>query len=483
MGIGKTARLIPEGILLPCAVVADLHDAGRGVDAFALLEDGDEQFPHVVGAAFELRLLPGLDGIEDEEILGAVEGLVRQGDKIRPDLARLVIVNPENSLVARIRNLLRILGELDLRNKFPFLIQHGRQLVDAAEGGTVAGGDHIRADAPGGDGRALALQAGDQVLVQVAGGGDDRVWEAGLVQHFAGLLGHVGQVAAVQTDTVEGQRNSGLTHLRKDADGVGDAGFQRIVGVHQQDAGVRVELGIFLESRVLVREAHDPAVGVGALDGDVEELSGQHVGGADTAADHGGAGPVDAGVRSLGPAEAKFHDAVALRRVDDPGGFGGDEALVVYDGEDRRLHKLRFHNRGDDLKKGLPRKYDGAFRNRVDVAGEPEIAQVLQKILIEELQASQILNVAGLEGQVLDIVDDLVEAGRDGEAAAGGIFPVKDVEDDGFIGLVLKVALHHGQLVEVCQQGQSHGAHSFHALFQPEIRQLYFLKDSIFSAK
>ena len=105
------------------------------------------------------------------------------------------------------------------------------------------------------------------------------------------------------------------------------------------------------------------------------------------------------------------------------------------------------------------------------------------KILIEELQASQIFDVAGLKGQVLDIVDDLVEAGRDGEAAAGGIFPVKDVEDDGFIGLVLKVALHHGQLVEVCQQGQSHGAHSFHALFQPEIRQLYFLKDSIFSAK
>ena len=40
----------------------------------------------------------------------------------------------------------------------------------------------MRADAPGGDGRALVLQGVDQVLVQVVGGGDDRIREACLVE-------------------------------------------------------------------------------------------------------------------------------------------------------------------------------------------------------------------------------------------------------------------------------------------------------------
>ena len=142
----------------------------------------------MIGAAFELRLLPGLDGIEDQEILRAVKAFVSQGNQIGADLTGLVVVNAENSLVARVRDLFRVFGKLDLRNEFPFLIQHGCQLVHAAEGRAVAGGDHVRADAPGGDGRSLILQACDQVLVQIAGGGDDSVREAGFIQHLPGFL-------------------------------------------------------------------------------------------------------------------------------------------------------------------------------------------------------------------------------------------------------------------------------------------------------
>ena len=59
------------------------------------------------------------------------------------------------------------------------------------------------------------LQAVDQVLVQIAGGGDNRIREAGLIQHLSGLLGQVSQVAAVQADAVEGQRDTGLAHFLK----------------------------------------------------------------------------------------------------------------------------------------------------------------------------------------------------------------------------------------------------------------------------
>ena len=137
---------------------------------------------------------------------------------------------------------------------------------------------------------------------------------------------------------------------------------------------------------------------------------------------------------------------------------------MVYDSQNGRLYKLGFHNRRDDLEKGFPRKDDRTLGNRIDVAGKPEAAQVLQEILVKQLQASQIIDIFFLKGQVSDIVDDLVEAGCDGEAAAGGILPVKDVEDYSFIVLVFEITLHHGQFVEVRQQSQPHGTHNIHAL-------------------
>ena len=59
---------------------------------------------------------------------------------------------------------------------------------------------------------ALCLQAVDQVFIQIVGGGDDGVREACLIQHLPCFLGKIRQVAAVQADSVEGQRNARLTH-------------------------------------------------------------------------------------------------------------------------------------------------------------------------------------------------------------------------------------------------------------------------------
>src|SRR5690606_40913627 len=49
-----------------------------------------------------------------------------------------------------------------------------------------------------------------------------------------------------------------------------DAG-ERVVGVHQQDAVVGHDLGVFFEGFELVGEAHHPAMGVRAADGDAKE--------------------------------------------------------------------------------------------------------------------------------------------------------------------------------------------------------------------
>ena len=201
-------------------------------------------------------------------------------------------------------------------------------------------------------------------------------------------------------------------------------------------------------------------MGVSAFYRNIEELAGQHIGGTDTAADHGSTGAVDTGVRSLRPAQTELHDTVALGSVYHAGALGGNQALVIDDIQNSGFYQLGFHNRRDYLHQRLPRKYDGSLRNRIDIAGEMEIAQVFQKVLVEELQTSQIFDVVLVKGQILNIIDDLVKARRDGKAVAGGIFPVKGVENNSFIGVIFEIALHHGELIKIGQQSQVHCTHN-----------------------
>lgn len=46
------------------------------------------------------------------------------------------------------------------------------------------------------------------------------------------------------------------------------------------------------------------------------------------------------GFGAVGPAQAEFHDGVALGFLHDAGGLGGDEGLVVDDGQDGGFHQL-----------------------------------------------------------------------------------------------------------------------------------------------
>ena len=52
-----------------------------------------------------------------------------------------------------------------------------------------------------------------------------------------------------------------------------------------------------------------------------------------------------------------------------------------------------------------------------------EIAQIIQKILIKKLQASQIDNIILIKGQILNVINNLVKTSRNGKSVSGGIFP------------------------------------------------------------
>ena len=224
-GIDETLRFIPDRLFFFCTDITDLHDTGRFIDTVAVLEDGHKELPHGITSAGELRFFPGLQRIEDRHVPGGVKGLVIQADQIRTDLARVVVIDPVDRLAARVRDLFRVFGDLDLRNKASFFILDRSHFVDAAEAGVVLARDQIGADAPGGDGGALDLQGFDQVLVQVVGGGDHGVFKACRIQHLADFLGKVSKVAAVETDAVALHLDALVLHVLEGPDGIGNAGL------------------------------------------------------------------------------------------------------------------------------------------------------------------------------------------------------------------------------------------------------------------
>lgn len=136
LGVYKTLRLIPEGILLLQAGLADLHNAGRGVDTFTALEDRDKKLPKGVAACFDLCLLPGGVRIKNHHILRFIKGLISETDQVGADFSVCFVINTVDRFVAGVCNLADVLGKLDLRNKFSGLfVLDGCQLVHASEGG------------------------------------------------------------------------------------------------------------------------------------------------------------------------------------------------------------------------------------------------------------------------------------------------------------------------------------------------------------
>ena len=191
---------------------------------------------------------------------------------------------------------------------------------------------------------------------------------------------------------------------------------------------------------------------VSSLHRNVKHLSGQHVGGSDAAGNHGSSGSVNSGIRPLGAAQSKFHDAVPAGCMDDAGSLGGDQALVVYNIQDSRFHKLGLHNRRDYLDKGLPGKDHGSLRDGINIPCKLKVAQIVKKILREQACASEVVHILLFKVEIFYIFDHLLQSRTDGKSVSVGIISVEGVKDDHLVGILLvKIALHHGKLVQVCQ--------------------------------
>ena len=80
---------------------------------------------------------------------------------------------------------------------------------------------------------------------------------------------------------------------------------------------------------MLIGEAHDPGVGVGAPHRDAEALPGQHVAGGVGPAEVGRAAGAQPTVEALGAAQTELQHLVGAGRVADAGRLGADEGVEI----------------------------------------------------------------------------------------------------------------------------------------------------------
>ena len=157
MWIHKPFRLIPQGILLFDTVFPDVHNRRRLIDTSSLIEDLHHQFFHGISTALQVCLLPGLQRVKYNQVIRSIKPVIRQTDQICLQLPIGFFVNPVYGFVSRVCNLFRIFRKLDLWNKLTVSLLYCRQLIDAAKGRAVLGGDKIRSHTPGIDRCTLIL--------------------------------------------------------------------------------------------------------------------------------------------------------------------------------------------------------------------------------------------------------------------------------------------------------------------------------------
>lgn len=101
-------------------------------------------------------LFPGFHRIKEKKGIILIINLIHETNQISNDFSAFFVVDPADRLVARVRDLLRIFGKLYLWNEFScFFIHDSGELVYAAEGWTVLGGNQVGSHTPGIDGGSL----------------------------------------------------------------------------------------------------------------------------------------------------------------------------------------------------------------------------------------------------------------------------------------------------------------------------------------
>ena len=126
---------------------------------------------------------------------------------------------------------------------------------------------------------------------------------------------------------------------------------------------------------------------------------------------------------------------------------------------DRQQHigfdQLCLNGGGTNGQDGLIGEHRRTLGDGVDVTRKAEVAQVVQEILLKLPLAAQIGDVLLGEVELPDVLDDLLQASGDGEAAAVGHAAEEHVENHVLlVKAVAEIAVAHGDLIEVKEHGK-----------------------------
>ena len=205
-------------------------------------------------------------------------------------------------------------------------------------------------------------------------------------------------------------------------------------------------------------------MGHGAAGGNAIELVGDGAGSAAAARNIGSTSAIDGGGGALRAAGTELHHGVALGGADDAVGLGGDQALMVHGQKRERFKQLRL-DRGrahDDHR--LFREDGRALGHGVNVAAEVEVCKIVEEFLAEDTSPAQVVDVLPVEVQILDIVDQLVEAGGNGVPASVRHRAEINVEiGNAILEPCFQVTIAHSQLVEVAEHGHIELLIGFHS--------------------
>ena len=204
-------------------------------------------------------------------------------------------------------------------------------------------------------------------------------------------------------------------------------------------------------------------MGHGTACGDAVKLIRDGTGSAAAAADVGGAGAGNGAMDALCAAGAKLQHGAALGSADDAVGLGGDEALVVDRKQGKGLDQLGLNGRGANHHHRLTGEDGRALRDRPDITGKLEVAQILQELLVKQVLSPQVLDIVLIKVEVLDVIDQLLQACGNGKAAAVGHIAEENIEiGNSILVTSLKITVAHGQLIEIAEHGHIQLLFSFH---------------------
>ena len=239
--------------------------------------------------------------------------------------------------------------------------------------------------------------------------------------------------------------------------------LEGVVGVDQEDAVVGHGSGVLLEGRCLVIEGHHPAVCVGAVHGDAEQLAGQDVGGRVASSDVGGPAGGQRAIDTLSASQPELQHRIAAGHRETRAAF---VAISVW--------KLTMFSRA------VSRIWHWRIGPRTRTSGCWERPPYLPESRRRRIRIPMLRGTSRSRGRTAagrrsrsaprdsrdrprrsessEVVDGKSQAGRDRVTARKRVLAKEQMKDRLlFVAARLPVPVGHGELIQVGQQGQRGG--------------------------